>query len=136
MATGRGAVVAIGRSQMAHILLFDDDRELREVVRTILEEAGHVVNDAANGDAGVQMYRRSPADVVITDIRMPEKSGNEAILELREEFPDVKIIAISGGGSVGVETYMRVARKLGADAAIAKPFAPDELLSAVRTLVD
>jgi YesN/AraC family two-component response regulator len=95
-----------------------------------------VVNDAANGDAGVQMYRRSPADVVITDIRMPEKSGNEAILELREEFPDVKIIAISGGGSVGVETYMRVARKLGADAAIAKPFAPDELLSAVRSLVN
>src|SRR5689334_20270841 len=60
-----GAVVANGGSPMAHILLFDDDRELREVVRTILEEAGHVVNDAANGDAGVQMYRRSPADVVI-----------------------------------------------------------------------
>lgn len=121
---------------MARILLFDDDRELRGVVRTILEEAGHIVDDAANGDEGVQMYRSDPADIVITDIRMPEKSGNEAILELREEFPDVKIIAISGGGSVGVEMYMRVARKLGADAAIAKPFAPDELLSTVRTLVE
>ncbi len=121
---------------MARILLFDDDHDLRDVVRTILEEAGHEVRDAANGDAGVQMYRNDPADIVITDIRMPEKTGNEAIIELRSEFPEVKIIAISGGGSIGVETYMRVARKLGADAAIAKPFAPDELLSAVRTLVD
>jgi DNA-binding response OmpR family regulator len=119
---------------MARILIFDDDRDLRDVVRTILEEAGHQVQDASNGYTGVQMYREDPTDIVITDIRMPEKTGNQAILELRSEFPEVKIIAISGGGSVSVETYMRVARKLGADRAIAKPFAPDELLSAVRAL--
>ncbi len=79
-------------------------------------------------------YRQDPADIVITDIRMPSKTGNEAILELRAEFPKVKIIAISGGGTVGSELYMRVARKLGADHALAKPFAPDELLSAVRAM--
>lgn len=119
---------------MARILLFDDDHDLRGVVKSILEEAGHDVQDACNGLAGLEMYRTDPTDIVITDIRMPEKTGNEAILELRSEFPDVKIIAISGGGSVGVEMYMRVAKKLGADTAIAKPFAPDELLSAVRAL--
>lgn len=121
---------------MARILLFDDDRDLREVVRTILEEAGHVVDDAPDGRRGVEMYRETPTDVVITDIRMPEKTGNEAILELRAEFPAVKIIAISGGGSVGTDVYMRVAKKLGADEAISKPFAPDELLSAVRSLTN
>ena len=82
---------------MARILLLDDDRALRDVVRMILEEAGHVVNDAPDGRAGVEMYRESPSDIVITDIRMPEKTGNETILELRAEFPDVKIIAMSGG---------------------------------------
>ena len=121
---------------MARILLFDDDCELRDAVRSILEEAGHEVQDAGDGDTGVQMYRDDPTDLVITDICMPEKSGNQAIIELRDEYPDVKIIAMSGGGSVNVETYMRVAKKLGADHAIAKPFAPDELLSAVRALVE
>ena len=121
---------------MARILLLDDDRALRDVVRMILEEAGHTVCDAPDGRAGVEMYRENPADVVITDIRMPEKTGNEAILELRAEFPDVKIIAMSGGGSVGTDIYMRVAKKLGADEAISKPFAPDELLAAIRTLME
>jgi DNA-binding response OmpR family regulator len=119
---------------MARILLLDDDRDLREAVRTILEEAGHLVNDAPDGKSGIEMYREAPSDIVITDIRMPEKTGNETIIELRAEFPEVKIIAISGGGTVGTDVYMRVARKLGADEAISKPFAPDELLSAVRAL--
>ncbi len=120
---------------MARILVFDDDQEMREVVRAILEEAGHEVEEAADGELGIDLFREAPSDIVITDIRMPEKSGNETILELRTEFPGVKIIAMSGGGTVGAELYMQVARKLGADFAITKPFAPDELLSAVRALV-
>lgn len=121
---------------MARILLLDDDRDLRDVVRMILEEAGHEVQDAPDGQSGVQMYRQDPSDIVITDIRMPEKTGNETILELRAEFPNVKIIAMSGGGSVGTDIYMRVAKKLGADEAISKPFAPDELLGAIRALAN
>jgi len=104
------------------------------VVRSILEEAGHEVEEAADGDRGLELYREDPSEIVITDIRMPEKTGNETILELRAEYPEVKIIAMSGGGTVGAELYMKVARKLGADHAITKPFAPDELLSAVRSL--
>ncbi len=120
---------------MARILVFEDDQEMREVVRAILEEAGHEVEEAPDGERGIDLFREAPSDIVITDIRMPEKSGNETILELRTEFPGVKIIAMSGGGTVGAELYMQVARKLGADFAITKPFAPDELLSAVRALV-
>ncbi len=120
---------------MSRILVFDDDKEMRDVIRTILEEAGHMVEDAPDGDVGMDMFREMPSDLVITDIRMPEKSGNETIMELRADFPWLKIIAMSGGGAVNAELYMQVARKLGADVAITKPFAPDELLSAVRELV-
>ncbi len=120
---------------MARILVFDDDPEMREAVRGILEEAGHEVEEAPDGEHGMQLYREQPSDIVITDIRMPQKTGNETIMELRSEFPYVKIIAMSGGGTVGADLYMQVARKLGADFAITKPFAPDELLSAVRSLV-
>ena len=119
---------------MARILVFDDDKEMRDAVRAILEEAGHEVEEAPDGQRGLDLYREAPSEIVITDIRMPEKTGNEAILELRAQFPHVKIIAMSGGGTVGVDLYMQVARKLGADVAITKPFAPDELLSAVRAL--
>ena len=119
---------------MARILVFDDDKDMREAVRGILEEAGHEVEEAPNGEEGIDLFREEPSDIVITDIRMPQKSGNETILELRTEFPGVKIIAMSGGGTVGADLYMQVARKLGADYAITKPFAPDELLSAVRDL--
>ena len=119
---------------MARILVFEDDQEMREVVRAILEEAGHEVEEAPDGYTGLQLYREDPSEIVITDIRMPEKTGNETILELRAEFPNVKIIAMSGGGAVGAELYMKVARKLGADQALTKPFAPDELLSAVLAL--
>lgn len=125
---------AQGDRPMARILVFDDDKEMRDAVRAILEEAGHEVEEAPDGQRGLDLYREAPSEIVITDIRMPEKTGNEAILELRAQFPHVKIIAMSGGGTVGVDLYMQVARKLGADVAITKPFAPDELLSAVRSL--
>lgn len=119
---------------MARILVFDDDQEMLDAVRAILEEAGHEVEEASDGVRGLSLYREAPSEIVITDIRMPEKTGHETILELRAQFPHVKIIAMSGGGAVGVDLYMQVARKLGADVAITKPFAPDELLSAVRSL--
>ena len=86
---------------MARILVFDDDQEMRDAVRAILEEAGHEVEEAPDGEHGLHLFREQPSDIVITDIRMPAKTGNEAIMELRREFPYVKIIAMSGGGTVG-----------------------------------
>jgi DNA-binding NarL/FixJ family response regulator len=82
--------------------------------------------------------RRGPAEVVVTDIFMPEKEGMETILELRQQFPQTKIIAMSGGSSAlpsNAENYLRVARELGAAKTFTKPFEPEQLINAVRELV-
>ena len=81
---------------MARILVVDDDKAVRQLLRTVLERRGHSVVEAENGAEGLQYYRAAPADLVITDIQMPVMDGLQMIKELRGAFPTVKIIAISG----------------------------------------
>ncbi len=119
---------------MATILVIDDDQEVREFLVTVLERAGHEVSAASNGRDGVVMFRENPVQVVITDIIMPEKDGIETILDLRREHPDLKVIAISGGGRTTPENYLHSARLLGADRAMRKPFKNEEILRAVAEL--
>ncbi|MBU0691040.1 response regulator [bacterium] len=119
---------------MARILVIDDDEDVRNMLRRILEHDGHEVSDAANGDLGLRQYRANPADLVITDIIMPEKEGIETIRELRREFPDVRIIAISGGGRVGPSDYLNAARMMGAKRTFTKPFSRQEILDCVHEL--
>ena len=119
---------------MATILVIDDDQEVREFLVTVLERAGHDVAAAANGRDGVAMFRDKPVQVVITDIIMPEKDGIETILDLRREHPDLKVIAISGGGRTTPENYLHSARLLGADRAMRKPFKNEEILRAIDEL--
>lgn len=118
---------------MARILLVDDDDAVRDVLRKALVGAGHEVEEAANGALAVAAYRRQPAELVITDLVMPEKDGLEAILELRRFDPAVKIIAMSGGGrSLGPgQLYLESARLFGAIEVLAKPFTASALLSTV-----
>ncbi|MEZ4387388.1 MAG: response regulator [Candidatus Krumholzibacteriia bacterium] len=119
---------------MATILVIDDDQEVREFLVTVLERAGHEVSAASNGRDGVAMFREKPVQVVITDIIMPEKDGIETILDLRRAHPDLKVIAISGGGRTTPENYLHSARLLGADRAMRKPFKNEEILRAVAEL--
>ena len=119
---------------MATILVIEDEREVREYLVEMLGRAGHQVRAAANGRDGVAMFRAEPAQVVITDIIMPEKDGIETILDLRRQHPRLKVIAISGGGRSTPENYLHSARLLGADRAFRKPFANEEILSAVAEL--
>ena len=84
---------------MAVVLVIEDDDHLRGLLRAVLERAGHTVEDAPNGAAGLKRFYSHPADVVVTDIIMPEKEGLETIIELKRDHPEVKIIAISGGGA-------------------------------------
>lgn len=121
---------------MARVLIMDDEEPMRDVMRTILEEDGHDVQEAANGAVGLDMYRAQPADVVVTDLIMPEKDGIETIRDLRREFPNVKIIAISGRGGVGIKANLERARLIGADVAIQKPCGPSEIRDAVRVLAE
>ena len=118
---------------MARILLVDDDDAVRAILRRALVAAGHEVEEAANGALAVAAYRRQPADLVITDLVMPEKDGLEAIMELRRLDPTVKIIAMSGGGrALGPgQLYLESARLFGAVEVLSKPFTASALLTAV-----
>jgi CheY-like chemotaxis protein len=119
---------------MATILVIDDDQEVRDFLVAVLERAGHEVTTAGNGRDGVAMFREHAVQVVITDIIMPEKDGIETILDLRREHPDLKVIAISGGGRTTPENYLHSARLLGADRAMRKPFKNEEILRAIEEL--
>lgn len=120
---------------MASILIMDDDEQIRTMLRMLLEGSGYKVVEAHDGTQGIRLFREDPTDLIITDIIMPDKEGIETIMELKRDFPDVKIIAISGGGRSDPEEYLYLAKKLGAQRTIAKPFEKEDLLKAVRELV-
>ena len=118
------------------ILVIDDDEQMRVLLRQVMEWSGFTVVDAENGRKGMQIQRRQPADLVITDLIMPEQEGLETIGLLKKEFPGVKIVAISGGGRIGPEAYLPAARELGADLVFSKPFDVKEFVTAVRGLLE
>jgi two-component system response regulator (stage 0 sporulation protein F) len=119
-----------GDTPMATILVIDDQAPIRALLRVALEGAGHEVLEASNGRLGLELYREKSADLVITDIVMPEMDGLEMILELTRNFLNVKVIAMSGG--LESEGQLRVAKLLGARQTFRKPLDMEELLSAVR----
>ncbi|HFQ88732.1 MAG TPA: response regulator [Desulfobulbus sp.] len=118
------------------ILVIDDDDQMRVLLRQVMEWAGYEVVEATNGRQGMMQQRKNPADLVITDLIMPEQEGLETIGQLKKEFADIKIIAISGGGRIGPEAYLPAARELGADRVFSKPFDVQELVSSVKELLD
>jgi two-component system, chemotaxis family, chemotaxis protein CheY len=105
------------------------------VVRTQLERAGYQVAEASDGQAGLELHAAEPADVIITDLFMPEFDGIETIRELRRVGGGVKVIVASGGDSTGRLSMLGDARLLGADRTFQKPVRPEELLKAVRELL-
>ncbi len=118
------------------ILVIDDDEQMRVLLRQVMEWAGYEVIEATNGRQGMRQQRKTPADLVITDLIMPEQEGLETISRMRKEFAGIKIIAISGGGRIGPEAYLPAARELGADRVFCKPFDVQELVTAVKELLD
>lgn len=118
---------------MATILVIDDDDMVRAMLVRVLSRAGHVAVGAQDGVEGVALFRRQPADLVITDIFMPNREGLATIMELRRECPALPIVAISGGGSHASLDVLPVASALGARATLRKPFTPAEVLAAVET---
>src|SRR5262249_5456170 len=112
------------------ILIIDDEEGIRALLRTTLESAGYEVVEATNGRIGLELYRRRPTDLVITDIAMPELNGLDMMLDLTRQFLHAKVIAISGVG--GDENVLDVAKLLGARRTFHKPFCLPQLLEAVR----
>jgi DNA-binding response OmpR family regulator len=113
------------------VLVIDDSRDIRDTLRWLLEAEGYVVSVAANGLEGLRLQRKEPADIVLTDIFMPEQDGIETLWKFREEFPSVPIIVMSGGGAARGTDYVVVARELGAKKTLRKPLDPQELLDIV-----
>lgn len=120
---------------MAAILVVEDESSVRKLLIEILSKAGYPVAATASAQEACEQIRSSPPALVVTDLLMPEMDGLELIMEIRRLQPGVRVIAVSGGGQIGPDTYLEMADNLGADFVIAKPFPPQELLRAVRELM-
>lgn len=120
---------------MSRILVIDDDKYVRTSIRAVLEGVGHEVSDAGDADVGLGMQRSNPFDVAIVDLVMPKKEGLETIRELKHDYPNLPIIAISGGGDIVRKNYIQAAELFGAVATLEKPFDGDELLSTVANVI-
>lgn len=120
---------------MARILVVDDDEQVRSMIKLTLERRGHLVLEAADGVQAIQAYDPARIDLVITDIVMPEKEGIETIMELRGIKPDVRIIAISGGGRISPQDYLKWARRFGVEHTFTKPVDREQLLRSVDELL-
>lgn len=116
---------------MAHILVIDDEDDIRMMIAVVLQHEGHEVTQAENGKVGMALFKKKPADLVITDLVMPEQEGVETIMQLRRDHPQLPVIAMSGGISRS-ETYLDICRRLGVRGTLAKPFGLKELLEVVR----
>jgi CheY-like chemotaxis protein len=119
---------------MRDILIADDNAALRQSLKTVLESAGYRVRLACDGREALALQNELPADLLITDIFMPESVGFEAIDSFRKSFPATKIIAMSGEAKRVKSEYLSAAALIGVDATLKKPFQRETLLQAVRAL--
>ena len=117
---------------MALILVMDDDAAVRTALRTLLLKEGHEVLEAVNGMEGANLYAQNYPDLVITDILMPDKDGVETLLELRHDFPDIKVIVISGNA----QEFLPITEDLGAHRTLTKPFKAIQVLEAIQELLE
>ncbi len=120
---------------MALVLIVDDDPTVLRMLTQVMQRDGHTVMQAEDGDVAIRLFRRQPADVIITDLLMPNKEGLELIAEAREIAPHVRIIAYSGGGKIQPQNYLEFASGLGADRVYTKPVPITELSVAVKELL-
>jgi CheY-like chemotaxis protein len=117
------------------ILVIDDDAAVREMISKMLNSEGFEALTAADGEQALRVIRsHSEIDLVIIDMIMPEKEGIETISELKRDFPHIKILAISGGGKISADIYLRLAAQMGADSALKKPFVKQEMINAIQAV--
>ncbi len=121
---------------MVGVLIVEDEKELREMLKISLLRRKISVFEAANGKDAILHFKPSITDLVITDLIMPEEDGLKVIMKLKELKPEIKIIAISGGGKAGPGNYLKLAKALGADAIYSKPFQISDLIAKIEELVN
>ena len=116
---------------MACILVVDDTNDVREVLREMLEREGYDVLDAPDGKEGLRIYQENDIDLVISDVLMPEKDGIEMVMQLKFNFPEAKVIVLTGGP----EGFLKVAEKYDVKYTFKKPVDRKKLIEAVRDML-
>jgi DNA-binding response OmpR family regulator len=120
---------------MPGILIVEDDKELREMLKMSLMRHKYTILEAADGKEAITHFKPSITDLVVTDLIMPDEDGLKVIMRLREIKPSIKVIAISGGGKAGPGSYLNLAKALGADAIFSKPFSINDLIAKIDLLL-
>ncbi len=120
---------------MFSILIADDEPVFRSVIRGYLVSAGHAVTCAVDGGEATKLLAERQFDLLISDILMPVRDGLELILSARRLYPNLPIIAMSGGGSISAELYLSMAKNFNVKGVLAKPFTGEDLLSAIDVAV-
>ncbi len=113
------------------VCVIEDDELVRARICDMLRASGHTVHEAESADMGIDLIRSEKADVAVVDLLIPDRDGLEAIGQLAPTRPDLRIVAISGGGRVGPQVYLDLARQIGADASLVKPISEADLEAAV-----
>jgi len=119
---------------MPVVLIIEDDKELREMLKTALVRKDFTVLEAENGREAIMHFKPGVTDLVITDLIMPEEDGLKVIIKIKELKPSIKVIAISGGGKAGPGSYLNMAKAFGADAIFPKPFSVNDLIEKIGVL--
>ena len=115
---------------MARILIIDDDETILATLAQLLATTGHSVVTADDGLAAEKIFRAEPFEVILTDIFMPNREGLETVIKLRREFPNVAVIAMSGGTAAS-RNFLEIAARLGAHRILEKPFTVQQLNAAI-----
>ena len=121
---------------MCDILIIDDEPIICEGLKVALEIEGHKIMTAKDGDEAMRIVEENKPHLIITDILMPERDGIEIIILIKKQFPQIKILAISGGGRISAQNYLNDAKYLGASSVLAKPFSTDELICMIQRLFE
>jgi CheY-like chemotaxis protein len=118
-------------SQKTRVLVVDDNPDMRESTRILLERLGYQTETAPDGAAALRAHMAHYFDVVLTDIFMAGIEGMETIASFKRSWPDVRVVAMSGGGTLSKRDYLEAAIQVGADATLQKPFSLQALVAAL-----
>ena len=121
---------------MPTVLIVEDDPQMLEVLTEAFSAAHYTFIVAADGEEALERVKESQVDLLVTDILMPEMDGLELINEIKKSNSDIKIIAITGGGYIGSTSYLKMAKSIGADEMLPKPFELDVLINKAKKLLE
>ncbi len=121
---------------MAEILLIDDEEQVLDFLSTVIAKKGHSLDTAKDGREGLGLLRNKKYDLVVTDLFMDTQDGISTIMQMRNDFPNTPVIAISGGSWSSGTDFLAIARKMGVAYTFSKPIALTELFDAIEKLTN